>query len=239
VSWSLDREGSTGVLRFSHPPDNWVTLSDLQGLQDCLKALAADDSVNLVILAGDTEDRFIGHWDRTEVVALRAGRLDRAEFDQWRQAPLAIEDIPQPVVAAMAGPARGGGSELALACTFRVGTPSASFCQHEVTREAMPGGGATQRLPRLVGPSRAARILMTGETVDARAAREIGLLDAIVEPGDVVEQTLRWAAPITQQSRASLASIKRALLHAVRLPIGGALAREQELFLDLVAGKDI
>ena len=107
-----------------------------------------------------------------------------------------------------------------------------------VTRGAMPGAGATQRLPRLIGPSRAARMLMTGETVDAEEALRLGLLDHIVREGDFMQGVFAWAEPLAQQPRRSLAAIKQALLAGSRRDGLDALMLEQRLFRQVLAARD-
>jgi enoyl-CoA hydratase len=100
----------------------------------------------------------------------------------------------------------------------------------------MPGGGATQRLPALIGRSRAARLLMSGETLDAARAAEWGLLDALVEGDDVVAAAVDWLAPLTERSGAALRAIKRAILEGAALPRPESFALEQRLFSELMSG---
>lgn len=235
MSWRTERRGTVTVLSFERPPANLVSFADLRELLDALARVAADGEVGLLVLAGGLPDLFIGHADRDDLARLVAGELGAEVFALWREAGTALEDLPQPTLAALGGPAQGGGSELALACTFRVGTAAASFTQHEVLRGAMPGGGATRRLPALVGASRAARMLMSGETLEAGRALEWGVLDAIVEGEDAVAGALAWAAPIAGRPPAALRALKRAIVDGARLPREEALAAEQRSFLELFA----
>jgi enoyl-CoA hydratase len=237
MTWSCRREGPYAVVALSAPPANNVSLALLADLEQQLQALADDDGVKVVILTGDPPGTYIGHADLGDIAAIAAGEAQSHPFERWIITPLAIEDLPQPVIAAVDAPARGGGSELALACTFRVGTPRASFTQHEVTRGAMPGAGATQRLPRLIGPSRAARMLMTGETMEAEEALQLGLLDHIAREGDFMQGVFAWAEPLAQQPRRSLAAIKQALLAGSRGGGLDALMLEQRLFRQVLAAR--
>jgi enoyl-CoA hydratase len=238
MSWSIRRDGSFAVVSLSAPPSNNVSLALLAELEDHLRVLAGDEDVKVVILTGDPPGTYIGHADLADIAAIAAGDTQAHPFERWILTPLAIEDLPQPVIAAVDAPARGGGSELALACTFRVGTTRASFTQHEVTRGAMPGAGATQRMPRLIGPSRAARMLMTGETIEADEALRLGLLDHIVREGDFMEGLFAWAQPLAQQPRRSLAAIKKAMLAGSRRDGCDALLLEQRLFRQVLAARE-
>jgi enoyl-CoA hydratase/carnithine racemase len=225
------------VVALSAPPSNNVSLALLAELEQQLRVLADDDGVKVVVLTGDPPGAYIGHADLADIGAMAAAEAQAHPFERWVLTPLAIEDLPQPVIAAIDAPARGGGSELSLACTFRVGTPQASFTQHEITRGAMPGAGATQRLPRLIGPSRAARMLMTGETMEAEEALRRGLLDHIVEEGDFMQGVFAWAEPLARQPRRSLAAIKQAMLAGSRGGGLDALMLEQRLFRQVLAAR--
>lgn len=235
MAWSLSGQGTVAVLAFERPPENHVRFADLRQLAGLLVEVAGEDSISAVVLASDLPGRFVGHADRDDLMATAAGADWEEAFALWRTVPAALEALPQPVVAALDGPAMGGGSELALACTFRVGTRAATFTQHEVTRGLMPGGGATQRLPALIGRSRAARLLMSGETLNAGRAAEWGLLDALVEGDDVVAAAVDWLAPLTERSGAALRAIKRAILAGAALPRSESFALEQRLFSELMS----
>jgi enoyl-CoA hydratase/carnithine racemase len=134
------------------------------------------------------------------------------------------------VVAAIDGQAWGGGCESALASTFRIGSPATHFSQMEILRGAMPGAGATQRLPRVIGHSRAAHMLMTGRRVEADEALRIGLLDAVIDDADFAQGVRHWIAPIAQQPRKALIAIKESMAAGLRLPPEEALRNEQRLF---------
>lgn len=238
MSWNRRDDGPFAVLSLDAPPDNNLSLPILAELEGHLRRLSADESIKVVVVTGEPPGRYLGHADLADVAAVREDRLDSHPFERWILTPLAIEDAAQPVIAAIDAPARGGGSELALACTFRLGTPQASFTQHEITRGAMPGAGATQRLPRIIGTSRAARLMMTGETIEAAEALRLGLLDHIVGEGDFLEGVLAWAEPLVAQPRAGLVAVKRAMLAANRAAGLDGLVREHRLFHELLTGRE-
>ena len=233
AAWSLDRTGPVATLRFSRPPEHRVRLVDLHRLRGHLEELAADESVAVVVLAGEGPGAFPGPADLDDLAPLRAGADGRPFLEQWETTLTALEDLPQPVVAAVDGPARGGGCEMTLAATFRLAGPSASFCQMEILHGVMPGAGATQRLPRLVGPSRAASMVLTGRTVDADEAARIGLVEQRFA-SEAHEQMDAWAHALAERPRPALVTAKSALSAASRLPMSAGLRLEQDHFLELI-----
>lgn len=237
MTWRLSRRGAFAVLTFHRPPDNQMRLGDLRRLDEMLDRVSQDESVAVVLLASDCPGFFVAHGDRDEIGRMRRGEPMEDDLSRWRTTLLHLEDIAQPTVAVIDGQAWGGGCELALACTFRVGTPRAHLACHEVAVGLMPGAGATQRLPRLVGPSRAARMILTAEPVDASHALAMGLLDVVVTGADPLEEAMGWAEPVSRRDRAALTAAKRSLLNAQRLPLGTGLQVEQDMFMHLLTGE--
>jgi enoyl-CoA hydratase/carnithine racemase len=234
MTWDLERRDAVAVLYFNRPPDNQARLEDLRELDSLLADVSADESIALVVLASRCPGYFIAHADREEVARFRRGEPIGDTFDRWRITTLRLENIAQPTLALIDGQAWGGGCELALACTFRLGSSRAHLALHEVSVGAMPGAGGTQRLPRLIGPSRAARLVLSGQPVDAAAAAELGLLDAVIGGPDLLAEALTWAQRIVANPRASLVAAKKALVSGQRLPLLEGLAAEQELFMKLL-----
>lgn len=235
MTWELERHGTVSVLYFERPPDNQARLQDLCELGSELQRVSDDETISLVVLASRIPGFFIAHADREEVGRLRRGAELGDTFDRWRITTLLLEDITQPTVALIDGQAWGGGCEIALACTFRLGSPRAHLALHEVSVGAMPGAGGTQRLPRLVGPARAARMILTGAAVDAAQAADIGLLDAVLTGPDLLADALTWVKPIAVNPRASLAAAKKSLVNSQRLPLLDGLTAEHDLFMGLLA----
>lgn len=235
MSWSLTREGAVAVVAIDRPPDNLVSFALLRELDELLEKLGNDEAVSVVLITAARPGQFVGHADRGDLDRVGRGELDSDEFANWLWSLRRIETIPQPVVAAIDGRAWGGGCELALACTLRVGSPRAEFCQMEIVRGAIPGAGASQRLPRLIGFGRAAEMILTGRPIDAREAREIGLLNAVLDAPDFRQAALEWALELASRRRPSLVAAKRALYEGRELPLLEALEHEQRLFLDVFA----
>jgi enoyl-CoA hydratase/carnithine racemase len=161
---------------------NTPTWADLrQAFED-----ARDDAaVRGVILTGAGAKAFIAGADIAELANVSAVEAEQAS--RFGQGVLdLIENLGKPVIAAINGFALGGGCETAMACTLRIAVEAAKFGQPEVTLGLVPGGGGTQRLPRLVGKGRALRLILSGEMIGAQEAHRIGLVDEVVPATDLI-----------------------------------------------------
>jgi enoyl-CoA hydratase len=143
----------------------------------------------------------------------------------------AVAAIPCPTIAAVSGVALGGGCELALACDFRVAGDRTRFGQPEILLGIIPGGGGTQRLPRLVGVARAKEIIFSGRTVDADEALAIGLADRVVPADAVLDTALDWAATFAAGPRHGLALAKAAIDEGIAQSLEEGLRTEQARFV--------
>lgn len=155
---------------------NSPTWADLKAAFEDAKS---DVNVRGVVLTGAGNKAFIAGADIGELAL--ASAIDAEQASRFGQGVLnVIENLGKPVIAAVNGFALGGGCETALACTLRIAAPTASFGQPEVTLGLLPGGGGTQRLPRLVGKGRALQLILSGEIISAEEAHRIGLVNEIV-----------------------------------------------------------
>jgi enoyl-CoA hydratase/carnithine racemase len=154
-------------------------------LKTAFEAAKADASVHGVILTGAGDKTFIAGADIGELAHVDA--YEAEESSRFGQDVLSlIENLGKPVVAAINGFALGGGCETAMACTIRIAAEHAKFGQPEVKLGLLPGGGGTQRLPRLVGKGRALQLILTGETISAQEAYRIGLVNEVVPAADLI-----------------------------------------------------
>ncbi|MCY7297795.1 MAG: enoyl-CoA hydratase/isomerase family protein [Ilumatobacteraceae bacterium] len=142
----------------------------------------------------------------------------------------AVAAIPRFVIAAVSGYALGGGCELALACDYRIVSERAVFGQPEVLLGIIPGGGGTQRLPRVVGASRAKEMMITGRQVKAEEALRIGLADEMVAGDDLMDRAVGLAAEVAKGAAQAQALIKRAVDAGVETDLASGLALELDLF---------
>jgi enoyl-CoA hydratase len=144
-----------------------------------------DDRVRGIILTGAGDKAFIAGADISELA--QAGAFQAEESSRFGQAVLElIENLGKPVVAAINGFALGAGCETAMACTIRIAVENAKFGQPEVKLGLLPGGGGTQRLPRLVGKGRALQLILSGEMIDAQEAYRIGLVNEVVSAANLM-----------------------------------------------------
>jgi enoyl-CoA hydratase len=190
--------------------------------------LSANDAVRAVIVTGAGDKAFVAGADIGEFEG-------RSGYDQYQvtkrfgifEAP---DRCPKPVIAAVNGFALGGGCELAMACDIRIASDTARLGQPEISLGILPGGGGTQRLPRLVGMGNAYKLLFTGEMVYAEEALRIGLVDEVVPHEALMPRAKELARAMAEKSPAALQFIKEAVRASVRMPLDEGVRLETTLF---------
>lgn len=212
-----------------NPPANVLNLSVLKELEQVLTEVEEDDYVRTVIVTGAGRF-FCAGADMNELARLTTIH-GGSEFAVRGQTLFShIERLDKPVLAAINGACVGGGLELALACHIRLAATGALLGLPEIKLGLIPGFGGTQRLPRVVGASKAAEMILTGESLTAQAAHRIGLVSTVVPAQELLAHAEAMAALITVQGKAAV----EAALHAIRggldIPLSEGLAREAELF---------
>lgn len=234
--WTLAKHGRVAVLSFERPPLHTMTLAAMTELAEHLDSLAEqNEEISVVVLAGGTEGYFIAHADLDDLALYANGGSPPGDPRAWSRATAALENMPQPTIAAIDGQAWGGGCEVSLACTIRLGSERAHLGLPEVTIGIIPGAGATQRLPRLLNPAIAAELVLTGRIVQADEALRIGLLNAVLPAEGFLEAVLDWCGPMAENEPAAVFAGKRAVVAGVRVPIEDGLRLERHLFRDLNA----
>jgi enoyl-CoA hydratase len=235
-TWTLERHGALAVLVFSRPPSNLVDFASIIELGDHLEALAAEsDKTTVVLLTSSVDDVFMDHAELSDLARAGAGRVAPRESDAWPRALRLLEEIPQPTIAAIDGLASGGGNEVALCCTLRVGSERARLQQPEVTVGLIPGGGGSVRLPRLVGTGVAAEALLTGRIYNASEALQTGWINALLPVAGFRDEARRWASTIAAHSANALAAAKKSIVAGSRAGFADAVSLEHELFTELAA----
>lgn len=211
-------------------PDKLNALNEAtrRELSDLLRVFEGDDGIRVVIITGAGEKAFIAGADIGEFKG-------RTPVDQFRVMTgsnvfEAVENFNKPVIAAINGFCLGGGCELAMACDIRIASERAKLGQPEINLGIMPGGGGTQRLPRLVGLGAAYKLLYTGELISAAEALRIGLVDEVTAPDALMERTHALAGMIAAKSPIALRLIKEAVRASVRAPLDEGIRHEATLF---------
>jgi enoyl-CoA hydratase/carnithine racemase len=184
------------------------------------------------VITGGVEGYFVAHADLEDLLRLGQGQAVEGDPGSWARTFARLESMPQPVVAAINGQAWGGGSELALACTLRVAAASATLGQPEVAVGIVPGAGGTQRLPRLIGPGRAAELILSARVVAADEALRIGYVDAILPDAGFRDAAVAWAARVAAHPRHATVAAKRAIVDGLHGSFADGLRREAALFVE-------
>lgn len=233
---TLEVADGVGTIRLARPPMNALDIA----MQDALAAAATEAAsradVRAVVVYGG-EKVFAAGADIKEMQAMSyTDMVDRARGLQ--EAFTAVARIPKPVVAAVTGYALGGGCELALCADIRIAAENAKLGQPEILLGLVPGAGGTQRLPRLVGPSRAKDLIFTGRQVRADEAFRIGLVDRVVPVDEVYPAALEWAGALAQGPAYALRAAKEAVDAGLETGIDTGLTIERSLFAGLFATED-
>ncbi len=219
------RADGVALVTLNNPKVNALSQAMLAEIQAVADDLTADPPGAVVITGG--ERIFAAGADISEFGGAEQARIITATF---HAAFDAIAAIPRFVIAAVSGYALGGGCELALACDYRIITERSVFGQPEILLGIIPGGGGTQRLARLVGPSRAKEMMITGRQVKADEALQIGLGNEQVTSDTLHERATALAAEVARGALQAHALIKQAVDEGIDQPQADGLALERELF---------
>jgi enoyl-CoA hydratase len=197
-------------------------------LVDCFDRLATDDTVRVIVVTGEGGRAFSAGADIREFVeepSLTTFRERRRRLD-FRQS---MDRCPQPIIAAIRGYALGGGLEMALACDIRIASDDAQLGLTEINLAIIPGGGGTQRLPRLLGRGKALEMILTGARIRADEALQIGLVERVVPAGDVEKSARELASAIAAKAPVALRYAKEAVVKGLELPLADGLRLENDL----------
>ena len=217
---------------------NALNAETLTELYQMFKKLKQDESVRVIILTGSGEKAFVAGADIEEIrrhddisgriFALRGQKIFRY-----------IEKMDKPVIAAINGYALGGGCELAMSCHLRLASEKAQFGQPEINLGLIPGYGGTQRLPRLIGRTRALYLLLTGEMIDAQTAHQIGLVNEVVAAEKLMERAREIATKLSEKPIIAVQYILQAVDQGLDLNLDAGMNLESELFGNICATEDM
>jgi enoyl-CoA hydratase len=235
---NLRKEGGLATITLNRP-DN---LNALNGQAFCelgavLDEAERDDGVKVVLLTGG-EHCFSAGFDLREINELAPLAQARRFLREAHGVFDRIEELEKPVVAAISGFALGGGCELALACDLRIAAENATFGQPEIKIGMIPGGGGTQRLPRLIGLTKAKELLYTGDHINAQEAYRIGLLNRVVASASLMDEAKGMALKIASQPQSALKAAKFAVNGGRNMDMQSAMAYEARCFDLLFSSED-
>ncbi|HJS48740.1 MAG TPA: enoyl-CoA hydratase-related protein [Gaiellaceae bacterium] len=236
-----EQDGTVAVVTIDHPPVNALSAPLLEELEAEIERLDADDSVRAIVLRGAGERAFVAGADISEFPSLRAAADESHEGGSARgiqKLGHRMDAAHTPFVAAIHGFCLGGGLELAMCCDIRVAAEGAQLGQPEIKLGLIPGGGGTQRLPRLVGLGRAQLLNMTGDFIDAQTAYEWGLVEKVVPLEELLEAALGIARTIAARSPVSIGVLRELARTTRDLPLEESLRREADGFRRCLASED-
>jgi enoyl-CoA hydratase len=211
-------------------------------LKEVLQDIHRDVSVRVVVITGSGDRAFMSGADIDKTILrwveiAKSGGSTKNDLKTFFS-PSMLEELPQPVIAAVNGYALGGGCEIALGCDFRIASENARFGQPEIKLGIMPGLGGTIRLTRLVGKTKAMQMILTGDPIDAQEAHRIGLVNEVVPPDKLGEAVDRLTETLKSKGPIALKACKAAVNAAVEMGVGEALERESDLFSDICGTDD-
>ncbi|SFQ95288.1 enoyl-CoA hydratase-related protein [Desulfoscipio geothermicus] len=234
----IEKEDNIAIITINRPKVlNALNYETVMELGNAISQLENENGIKVIILTGAGEKSFVAGADIAYMQNLTP--LEAKKFARYGQSVLSkIENFPKPVIAAINGYALGGGCELAMACDIRIASSNAKFGQPEVNLGLIAGFGGTQRLTRLVNPGLAKEILLTANVYDAEAACKFGLVNHVVEPGELMNYCKKMASVIASRGPIAVQLTKEAINDGLEMDLEKALAHEADLFAIVFATKD-
>ena len=230
-------EDAVGRIQFNRPEKlNALNPDVLKELETAVESCEGNDDIRVVVLTGN-EKAFVAGAD---IENMAKGDIKDAYklTDLTLRVQERLADLPKPMIASISGYALGGGCELALCCDFRIAADNAMLGLPEITLGIIPGGGGTQRLPRLVNLGAAARMILLGEMIKAKEAEEIGLVDKVVSLDELENETQKWAAKLKTKPALAVRAAKTAMRKGLSTSLKEGLQIEQDLFCMLFGTED-
>ncbi len=232
----VKQEGHVALVTLNRPKAlNALNSELLSELVAALQSFDADDSVRAIVLTG-SERAFAAGADIREMAP--KSYMDMYKANLFADANDKIAAIRKPIIAAVAGYALGGGCELAMLCDFIIAADTAKFGQPEITLGVMPGIGGTQRLTRLVGKSKAMEMCLTGRNMDAAEAERSGLVSRVVPAGELLDEAMKAAQKIAEQSLPVAMMTKETVNRAYETSLAEGIRFERRLFHSMFAIED-
>ena len=232
------RDGGIGVITLDQPQKaNALSIELLKELQHILYSFRENPSVLCIIITGSGDKAFCAGADLKERINMNQTQVGKA-VHLIKETITMIDRMPQPTIASINGAAFGGGLELALACDMRIASTQAKMGLTETSLGIIPGAGGTQRLPRLIGISKAKELIFTARKVDAIEALRIGLVNQVAEPEDLETMSLSFARTIAANAPIAVKEAKKAIDRGMETDLEHALQIEEMCYQITIPTKD-
>jgi len=231
-------EDRVAIVTIDHRPVNALDQPTLQELGTIIDSVAAEPTVKVVIVTGAGSLAFVAGADIKAVSQLTSLQQAKEMAALGQAVFLKIQRLSKPVIAAINGICLGGGLELAMSCHLRISGDRVRFGQPEVNLGIMPGWGGTQRLPRLIGRTKATEWILTGDMVTAQEAARLGLVNQVVPQDQVLKVAKDVARKIASKGAVAIAQSLRAIEDGIDHPLEQGLAKEAEAFGAVVLSED-
>jgi enoyl-CoA hydratase/carnithine racemase len=222
-------ENKIAKLVIDHPPANALSAAVLSDIGSAIDSAASDPSIKAVIITGQGRF-FVAGADINQLDKIKDAAEGKALAENGQRVLDKIEQLDKPVICALNGMALGGGCELAMACHIRIAADAAKFGQPEINLGIIPGFGGTQRLARIVGPSKATELILTGDMIAADEALRLGLVNAVVPAGELEETARKLADKVASKSMPAIKAAMRAIGGGLDVSLAEGLALEAKIF---------
>jgi len=226
------------TITFNRPKAlNALNSALLEEFSQALDMVASDEDIRVLVLTGAGEKSFVAGADITQLAQLDA-LSSKVFIHKGLSIINKLTDLPIPVIAAVNGFALGGGLEIAMACDFIYASENASFGQPEIKLGLIPGYGGTQRLPRIIGAAQAKELLFTGKMLKAQAALELGIINTIVSPEELMDKVNAVALEMASMGKVALRAIKQTVNFGLNADLATGLRIETDAFAITMASED-
>jgi enoyl-CoA hydratase/carnithine racemase len=242
--FKVEQQDQVQIWTMSNPPMNYMIAPLAGELLQLLGKAETDTNTRAIVLTGGIEGKFITHYSVDELAEMAADPAECARVFPEMEAGFhrmlnRLMLLPQAVIAAINGDCMGGGYELALACDLRLAADGPyQIGLPEATLGILPGGGGTQRLPRLIGRGRALEVMLFGNVYNPREAERMGMVNRVLAPESLMPFALSWARALAKRPPRSIAAIKRAVYLGADRDLDSGLYIERSEMRDVMTTED-